>query len=72
MNNLEFPHQKTLDQTYLISASPMTTFEMANNDDNIAFVNVIPKLTNESSMLMIFFLTNFSQYFMRQTSIIVR
>ena len=72
MNNLEFPHQKTLDQTYLISASPMTTFEMANNDDNIAFVNVIPKLTNESYMLMIFFLTNFSQYFMRQTSIIVR
>ena len=72
MNNLEFPYLKTPAQTYLISASPMTTFEMANNDDNIAFVNVIPKLTNESSMLMIFFLTNFSQYFMRQTSIIVR
>ena len=72
MNNLELPRLKITSQTHLISASPMRTFEIANNDDNITFVNVNPKLTNESSMAMSFFLINFSQYFMRQTSIIVR
>ena len=53
---------------YKFDISDLNTY----NDDNITFVNVIPKLTNESSIAMIFFLTNFSQYFRRQTSIIVR
>ena len=64
MNNLELPRLKITSQTHLISASPMRTFEIANNDDNITFVNVIPTLTKESFIVMIFFLTNFSQYFM--------